>query len=53
MEKPGALTELRFKKLKLFGRSLFLGLPQVAVDSDSIYVGRHGFGRDVAELLLV
>lgn len=44
---------LRFKRLELFGRSLFLGLPQVAVDGDSIYIGRHGLGRDVAELLLV
>lgn len=53
VDKPGLLAGLRFKRLELFGRSLFLGLPQVAEDGDGIHVGRHGLSGDVAELLLV
>lgn len=52
-ERTVVSTRLRLKRLELLGRSLFLGLPEVAVDGDGIYIGRHGLGWDVAELLLV
>lgn len=35
------------------GCPLLLGLPQVAGNGDGVHAGRHGFSRDLAELLPV
>lgn len=39
--------------VQFFGRPLLLGVPHMAGNGDGIHTGGHGFGRDLAELLLV
>lgn len=57
-QKHANISECRYKILGLVGWhflrcSWLLGLPQVAMDGNGIYTGRHGLSWDLAKLLPV